>query len=178
MVVGIIKSKDDSLRMLIEDRFAKAFENQNYHVVPASAEFGAKGLAGLGETDTYIKLCNKGIDAVITITLIDGTKEVYNTPGYMNQYPASYYFSRIWNYKNIQADLTGNSIGNDNPNFWEIIVYDLNTLEALCTIQTKSFLEITDSKIADNFAKQVVDKMFREKILAKKKNQSKLPRPF
>ena len=43
--------------------------------VSALDEFGTGGLANLAQEETYVKLCNKGIDAVITIALLDGKKE-------------------------------------------------------------------------------------------------------
>src|SRR6266513_3166871 len=67
LVVGVIKNENDSLRREIEKHFVVNLEELGYHTVSALHEFGPKGLANLGEEETYIKLCNKGIDAVITI---------------------------------------------------------------------------------------------------------------
>jgi hypothetical protein len=178
MTVGIIKSTSDSLRMRIENSFVKAAEGLNYHAVSALSEFGPKGLTGLDQTDTYIKVCNNRIDAVITVALIDGIKEEYQKPGNLFAYPAGYYYNRIWNYKNIEADLTTGDYNKDNSYFWEIIVYNLNTLEAECTMQTRSYTDITDGNVIDELAKEVIRKMQKEKILIRREKHIKTAKPF
>jgi len=178
MVVGVIKSKDDSLRVEMENRFVKAMEELNDQAVPALAEFGPGGLLGREEGDTYLQLCYKGIDAVMTVALIDGRKEPYGKIGNMYQYPASYYYSRIWNYKNIQADLANDTTGKNKHYYWEIIIYDLNTLEAACAMQTRSFTEITSTAMVDDFAKKVIQKLIKKRVLTRTKSSSKPARPF
>lgn len=178
MVVGVIKSKDDSLRLHMENRFVNAISELNYYAVPAMSEFGPGGLIEGEQGDTYLKLCYNGIDAVMTIALIDGTKEKYAKVGNMYDHPAYYYYNRIWNYKNIQANLDNDAVRENKQYFWEIILYDLNTLEATCTIQARSFLEVTDSRVMDDFAKKIIQQMVRKKILSKKKNNSNNRKAF
>jgi hypothetical protein len=98
-------------------------------------EFGPKGLANLGEEETYIKLCSKGIDAVITIALIDKGKEIKSKSHKAAGYPGKYYYDRIWNYKIIQAEFTNGNL-EEAEYFWETILFDLAALEPQCTIQT------------------------------------------
>jgi hypothetical protein len=57
-------------------------------------------------------------------------------------------------------------------------LYDLNTLEAACVIQTKSFTGIPDNKVPDDLARQVIRQLQKEKILTKKESQSGTRKAF
>lgn len=166
MVAGVYQEGNDSIRMLTEDAFVKGTEGLDYRAVPAYSEFGLKGLSGLGQAETYFKLCQNGIDAVMTIALIDGAKATFQKAGDMYEYPASHYYSRIWNYKNISASPQGTD-SDTAIRFWEIILFDLNTLEATCVLQTKSFANNINSAVIQEFARQAIRKLHKEKVLAK-----------
>jgi hypothetical protein len=124
-----------------------------YIAVSALEEFGAGGLANLGQENTYLKLCNEGIDAVIVVAIVDNNKENHLSSRKSNTYPDNYYYDRIWNYKNIQADLAGENRGEHENYFWEAILFKLNTREAECTIQSRAFTSITNERILKSFVK-------------------------
>ena len=175
MTVGVIKDDDDSIRIGIENIIMADLKAIGYNAVSALEEFGPKGLANLDQQETYLKLCNQGIDAVIVVALIDKTKEKQFRTHKSYAYPDTYYYNRIWNYKNIQADLVDKNPSLKSDYFWEAILFNLSTLEAECTIQSASFSS-PENEIASQFEKQVVRKMIKEKIL-KKQNIKKL-KPF
>jgi hypothetical protein len=170
LVVGIIKNENDSLRQEIEKHFVIELEGLGYHAVSALHEFGPKGLANLGEEETYIKLCNKGIDVVITIALIDKRKEIKSKSHKATGYPGKYYYDRIWNYKNIQAEFANGYSANVDC-FWETILFDLAALEPQCTIQTRLFNASAAESKSNELLKQVIQKMLKEKILKKQQNR-------
>jgi len=173
MIAGVIKDEDDSTRQYVERRISSDLAALGYNAVLALEVFGKNGLANLSQEATYRQLCSRGIDAVIVVALIDKNKEKqFRTKRYFT-YPDNYYYDRIWNYKDIQADLSV-----DDPArayFWEAILFNLNTLEAECTIQSPAFTSLDDSN-AYNFEKLLVGKMLREKIL-KRQNTPPL-KPF
>ena len=175
MTVGIIKDDNDSIRICIEKSITADLKAIGYDAVSALEEFGPKGLVNLDQQETYLKLCKQGIDAVLIVALIDKTKEkqLRNLRSYA--YTNTYYFNRIWNYKNIQADLVDKNSSVKGDYFWEAILFNLSTLEAECTIQSSSFSS-PENKISSHFEKQVVKKMIKEKVL---KNQNANPlKPF
>ncbi len=139
LVVGIIKDEDIILRGQVEKHFMNDLKESGYNALSALEEYGPKGLSNLGQEETYIKLRSSGIDAVITIALIDKAKEKYHKPRKAYGYINNYYFDRIWNYQTIQAELIDGYYPGNNEFFWESILFDLNTLEPLCTLQTTSF---------------------------------------
>lgn len=104
MVVGIVNDSSLALRKFIEDSFVKDLQTMGYKAVSALEEFGTKGLTDMEQEATYLKLCNNGIDAVITIALLNEEKERHFTPSRIKYYSALYYYNRIWNYQNMQAE--------------------------------------------------------------------------
>lgn len=174
MVAGVINTPDDSLRKRIEKNFVDALRNLGYNAISGIEEFGSHGLENMAQEQTYIALCNRGIDAVITIALIDqskadrGSKISYG-------YPNNYYYNRIWNYKNIYADLSNDNKGANGKYFWESILFNLRTLEAECTIQTKPFPALNENKIAREFEKNIIKEMINEKVIRKIKSDNKKP---
>lgn len=178
MTVAVFRDKEDSLRAETENIFVKEIEGLSYQAVPAYAEFGLKGLEGLDEAETYFKLCHNGIDAVMTIALIDGSKETFQKAGDMYEYPASHYYNRIWNYQNISISPQNDSAGNDKGCFWEIILFDLNTLEAVCVMQTKSFTDNITGAAIEDLGRQAIRKLHKEKVLTKGRKNSGSLRPF
>ncbi|HEY6504633.1 MAG TPA: hypothetical protein VIZ28_11710 [Chitinophagaceae bacterium] len=167
MVAGAFNDWDDSVRVQAEDLFVKAIEGLSYRAVPAYKEFGLKGPEDLDQAEIYFKLYKNGIDAVMVIALIDSTKLTFQKPGDMYVYPAGYYFNRIWNYKNIITSPGDDSTGNDKGRFWEIILFDLSTLEATCVMQTSSFTSNINGAVIEDLASQVIRKLHKEKVLTK-----------
>lgn len=173
LVVGIIKDEDLTLRRQVEKHLTDDLKESGYNAVSALEEFDPKGLANLGQQETYIKLRNNGIDAVITIALIDKTKEKYHKPRNAYGYASTYYYNRIWNYPAIQAELVNGYYPENNEFFWESILFDLNTLEPQYTVQTKSFKAGTAENIGHEYGKQIISKMIKEKIIKKQTNEAK-----
>ena len=167
MVVGIVRGKDHSLRKEIETELANKLKEIGYYAVSAIDEFGETGLTNLSQEETYKKLCANSIDAVITITLIDISKEKITGPKRSYGYPHNYYYDRIWNYRNIQADLSEEDKNEKSQYSWESILFNLRTLEAECTIQTKAFSTINEEKLGREFEKQIIMNLVKQKVLRK-----------
>jgi hypothetical protein len=177
VVAGIVKSENDSLRIQIEKWFADDLKKLGYNAVSATDEFGPGNFGVEGQAETYRKLCGKGIDAVITIALVDKSKEKNSQPRKVYGYPNNYYYDRVWNYKNILANLSDESNQNNSGYFWESIFFDLSTLEAQCTVQTRSFNVMDEKKISRDFENQIIYKMVRQKILTRNLKGNNL-KPF
>jgi hypothetical protein len=174
MTVGVIKGDNDSSRLYIETSLSVDLDGLGYHAVPAFEAFGRAGLSNLGQERTYLKLCNEGIDAVIIVTLLDKAKERQFKTTKPYAYPDNYYYDRVWNYKNIQADLSNYDKGLKGAYFWEAILFNLNTLEAECTIQSPTFTSFDQAKIKE-FEKLLIKTLLKEKILIRQKKPALKP---
>lgn len=172
MVVAIMPEADSAARKAMETDMVYALRNLNYQAVSAVAVFGPQGLANSGEENTYLKLCDSGIDAVMTLALIHKTKETWRQTGNVYARPNDYYYQRIWNYKKIAAGTI--ETGEKPEYFWENILFDLLTLEAVCTIRTQPFTKANQVKTTGNLTEQVIKKLLKEKVLKKQPTPASL----
>ena len=81
MVVGIIKEADRTLRERMEAHLAGDLRNAGCNALSAYATYGPNGLEGMSEADVLAKFHDEGLDAVVTIALLDKQKEQTYVPG-------------------------------------------------------------------------------------------------
>ena len=180
MVVGIVRDSSLSVRKLVEDSFVKELKALGYNAVSALEEFGDKGLANMEQEATYLKLCNRGIDAVVTFGLLDKQKEKSYTPSRIKYYSSLYYYNRIWNYRNIQADsvFIKDSAIISKKYLWESILFDLQTLSPVYVAQSKSFAPFQTVSRAQQYEATLIGKMQKFKILRRQTNAATELKPF
>jgi len=167
MVVAILPDEDSIVRDQIETSFTTALANMGYNTVTAISEFGRTGLKDLDEDETYKKLLDKGIDAVVTVALVNKTKESSSTVVAAHTYRNNFFFNRIFQYKD---NLT--QPGNNSPfeeYYWECILFDLYRLEAGIAVQTPPSSKPAQLKMGDQLARHLIRRMAREKTLKKQK---------
>ena len=180
LVIGIIKDSSISLRKQMEKHLADDLKIAGYNAVTALEEFGKGGLENLEQEQTYTKLCSEGIDAVITIALLDRKKEKFYVPAQVKYYSNLYYYNRIWNYNSIQADLTSSkdSYEESTQYLWETILFDLQTLSPVYTVQTKTFDPSSLREMGHEHGKLIVSKMLKDKILSSDHPRPETPKVF
>ena len=173
MVVGIVK--DSLLRRQMEEHFAGDLKELGYISVSAIQQFGYDGLGKLSQEQTYTTLCDNGIDAVITIVLIDKSKEKAFGRQRFKTNLNSFYYNRIWNYFNMQSDqvqLTADP--SNHHSFWETVFFDLSTLQTLYVARTNSFKFSSADTLAHEYGTALVKNMVKQKILYKQNMGLKL----
>jgi hypothetical protein len=175
LVVGIVHDSDLTLRQKMEAQFVSDLQDLGYMAVSALAEFGPNGLLNLAQEDTYLMLCGKGIDGVVTLALIDKRKEEQFIPAQVVYRSSMYYYDRIWNYRKIRADVQNAALPSANAEAyrWESIFFDLTTLEPVFTIQTKSFEPLAAEEQAHRYGKNILSSMVKNKVLKKQPQQVK-----
>jgi hypothetical protein len=176
MVVGIIKEENDSIRSQVEKQMVEKLTDLGYYAVSSMQEFGRYGLSNIGEEGTYLKLCDNGIDAVLTLALIDHANRSFQAR-VNEKYTYAYYYNRIWNYRKIQNDTSKLS---SHTNYrWESILFDLGALQPQCVLQMKQPLDLADGKnTAATLSEYITSKMIREKIIKKQQPLPVAPKPF
>lgn len=167
MVVAILPDEDSLVRDNIETSFSTALSNLGYKTVTALSEFGRTGLRNLGEDETYIKVRDKGIDAVVTVALVNKTRETSNLPVAAHNYRNNFYFNRIFQYK---ENLTqpGTNIRNEQY-YWECLLFDISKLEASISVQTVPSSKPAQLKMSNDLSRRLIRKMAKEKTLKKQK---------
>lgn len=171
MVIGIIKDSGIALRSQMEKHLVNDLKSIGYNTVSALEEFGEGGLAGLEQEKTYIKLCDKGIDAIMTIALLDQKKEKHFVPERVRYYSSLYYYNRIWNYNSIQADLSTINVAQEETSqyLWETILFDLQTLSPVYAVQIKTYQPANLQIMAHLYGKMILESLLKSKILRRNK---------
>ncbi len=172
LVAVVAPQGDSTLRRQLENHLVMDMYSLGYPVIASLDYFGSSGTARMSEENTYTKLCSSGIDFVLIVALIPKTKEIKNHGDHSLLYPAVYYYERIVGYKNIKV--LEDSLY--SYQYYESVLFDLATLRPLSVHRSRTFDK--SKKInADLFAKNLTQKMLREKILKRQTSKRGL-KPF
>jgi hypothetical protein len=167
MVLGLIQEKDRSLREYMEQHFVGDLATLGYAAVSSLEEYGPKAFEGLDEKTAIEKIKHSGVDAVITIVLLDKRKET--------KYVAGQYLTRdnFWDYvgtRSARLYEPGYYI-TDTKYFWESNFYDMNNMSLLYSVQTKSFSPSSNESMGHEYGKMIVKNMQQKKLLQQQKEK-------
>jgi hypothetical protein len=168
MVLGLIRDADRTIREMMENHLADDLNAMGYHSVTAIKEYGPKAFDNMEEEAAVSKLKNSGVEAVLTIVLLDKEKERRYVPGHVYYSPYVYYQNRFWGYYgtlNRRIYETGYYVM-DTKYFWESNFYDMSTQKLIYSVQTQSFDPSDSESLAHEYGKKIINDMMKQKILA------------
>jgi hypothetical protein len=171
LVLGIMnKNNDRAVRENMEQQLVSELNSSGINAVPASKEFEPNAFNNMNEESALRALRDKGYDAVMTIVLLDKSKEKSYTPGTVTYEPAGFYYNRFWGYyRTIYGRVYTPGYYTTNTNyFWESNLYDLKTDKFLYSVQSKSFDPSSAEELGDEYANQITKDMMKQGLLAKK----------
>lgn len=169
MVVAMIKDNDIAKREMMENHLIGDLAERGYTAVSSIKEYGPKSFEGMKEEEVLNKLQNTGVDAVLTIVMLDKQRERYYVPGRVYYSPYVIYHRRFYRYYNTMYDRIY-SPGYYQVNtryFWESNLYDLSTKELLYSVQTESFDPESAQSLGHEYGKLIVKDMFDKNVLSK-----------
>jgi hypothetical protein len=178
MVASIVNNQDTVLRKNIETHFIEALGSMGYVTVSALAEFGPYGLKDLDQEDSYIRLCNKGIDAIITIALLNKDRATGSESHQSYAQPVKYYYNRIWHYKELQGKEPLAASDSLMKYAWEMILFDLTTLQPHYIAQTKTIDGAIHQSMQDEFWNAFVKKLRNDRFLHSRPPLTNGPKVF
>ncbi len=160
MIAVIVKEQGDTIRPAVERSITTELNRRGYHAVAAADEFGENGLRNLSEENTYRELCDREIDAVLILAMIDKDMKRADRRKMLNEYTGVYYYDRIWHYQQMQEGLC--SI--DGPGSclyeWESILFDLRELRPKYVLQTRNYRPAAGIESIQAVSKAVLRKIF------------------
>lgn len=170
MVIAMNGEKDASLRQKMEQHMVGDLKGLGYNAVSAMAEYGPKAFRQQSESSVIENLNDHEIDAVLTIVLLDKTKEKNYIPSSIYYSPYSLYYRRFWGYYTTMYDrVYGPGYYNtDTRYFWESNLYDVRSKELLYTAQTQSFDPPSSESLAHEYGKVIANDMVKKNVLNKK----------
>jgi hypothetical protein len=165
MVLGIIRDSDRSLRQEMENHMTADLRDLGYNAVSSLQEFGPKVFDQMDEQTALAKLRNRGIDAVITIVLLNRHKERNYVPAKV-YYPPTTVRGRFWDYRmNTGRIYEPGYYVVSTRYFWESNLYEIEDQNLICSVQTESFNPSSTQGLAHEYGQLIIQKMLEGRIL-------------
>jgi hypothetical protein len=169
MVLGLIREADRSLQVNMENHLVGDLKDLGYNAVSSFREYGPKAFDNMEEDAAIDQLKNSGVDAVLTIVLLDKQKESKYYPGNIYYSPYGYYYNRFWGYRTTlyQRIYEPGYYVNNTKYFRESNFYDMSTQKLVYSVQTQSFEPATSESLAHEYGQMIVRDMVKSNVLKK-----------
>lgn len=171
LVLGLMNehNNDRAMKESMEKQLANELKSVGVNAVPASSEFPPNVFRNVKEKRALRMLRNKGYDAVMTIVLLDKSKEKNYTPGMVNYQPYGIYYNHFWGYyRTMYARVyTPGYYTTNTSYFWESNLYDLNNNKLLYSVQSKSFDPSSAQSLGSEYARQITKDMAKQGLVKK-----------
>lgn len=171
VVLGLIRDADRTIREKMEQHMVGDLKELGYDAVCSCDEYSPKAFEGLSEKDAIAKLKNSGVDAVLTVTLLDKQKEKYYVPGRIAYSPYNVYHNRFYGYyqtMNERISAKGYYV-TDTRYFWESNFYDLDANILLYSVQSQSFEPGSTESLSHEYGKMIIKDMVKQSVIVNKK---------
>lgn len=168
LVLGLIGESDRPVQQKMENHLANDLNALGYHAVSALQEYGPRAFQDMSERTAIDKLKNSGVNAVITIVLLDKQKERRYVPGNIYYSPYASYHNYFWGYRTViysRINDPGYYVTNTRY-FWESNFYDMENQKLIYSVQTQSFDPANAESLAHRYGQSIVSNMVSQNILA------------
>lgn len=167
IVVSIIAGSDWAIRDKMETHLVGDLSDKGYTAISAIKEYGPKYFENMNETAVLEKLANSGVDAVVTVVLLDKNKEQYYVPGKVYYSPYSIYQRNFYGYYTTIYNrvYTPGYYQVDTKYFWESNFYDLKNKSLLYSVHTETFDPESIEILAHEYGLLIVNDMSRKAVL-------------
>lgn len=169
MVLSLIRETDRTIQENMENHFVGDLKELGLNAVSSLAEYGPKAFDKMDEDAAINKLKNSGIEAVITIVLLDKEKERKYVPGNIYYSPYGFYYNRFWGYRSTlyQRIYEPGYYVTESKYFWESNFYDMSTQKLVYSVQTQSFDPVNSEILGHEYGQMIVKDMVKNNILTK-----------
>lgn len=171
LVLGLLLDKDRVSKEKMEAHIVGDLNALGYDAVCSCEEYNPKAFENMKEAEALQKLSGGNIDAVLTVVLLDKTKERYYVPGRVNYTPYNIYQRHWWGYySTMYGRIYEPGYYTENTKyFWESNLYDLSTKQLLYSAQTESFDPSSAESLAHEYGKLIINDMVKNKVLSNQK---------
>ena len=168
LVLGLLKETDRALREKMEAHIMGDLKILGYDAICSCIEYDPKAFSNMKEQDAIQKLNAGGIDAVLTVVLLNKTKERYYVPWRVLYTPYNIYNRSWWGYYSTMYGriYEPGYYEVSTKYFWESNFYDLQTKQLLYSVQTESFDPGSSQSLAHEYGQLIVNSMVKNEVLA------------
>lgn len=169
LVLAISGDPDRTYREQMEEQMTNGLKALGYNAVSSVCEYGPKAFDNMKEDEAIKALYNCGIDAVVTIVLLDKVKERYYQPVYQN--------NRFWGYySSMQSRIyTPGYYTTDTRYFWETNLYDMKEWTLEYSAQCQSFEPGSAKSLGREYSEMIIKDMAKHSVI---KNQQTAQKAF
>lgn len=172
MVLALIPNKEGGLRAQIENEMVAELQAKGYNAISAYQSLGPDAFKNTDEKSALRQMDRQGIENVMTVVLLDKSKEKNYVPGrgYGPGFPFYPYYGRFWNYYGFMYNRVYDPgyYTVDTKYFLEGNLYDLQNNKLLYSVQTQSFDPSSTARFAVVYSKKVAKDMFKQGLISRK----------
>jgi hypothetical protein len=169
MVIALVPARERKLRALMENNLVTELRKEGFNATSALATYGPNdNMAKGNEKDAMHEFSNSNVDQVMTVAMVDKSRQQHYTPNYGWGYPYPYY-GGFWPYYSWYGGMYGapGYVSTDIKYQWETNLYDLKAKKLLYNATTNSVDPPTAYRQAYLFAHQIVKDMQKQQLIAK-----------
>ncbi len=167
MVVGLFTNKDRGLREQMENHLQDDLQDLGFNAVSSMKLYGPTSFERMNENALLSKIEVDGVDALLTIVLLDRKKEKHYVPGRVYFSPFYSYHRRFGPYWGVMYEriYSPGYYQTQTKYFWESNIYDLKTKQLVYSVQTESFDPDEASALAHRYGKVIINDMKQKNVL-------------
>jgi hypothetical protein len=168
LVLGVNHENDRTLQEKMENHFVGDLKDLGYNAISSLEAYGPKAFDNIDEETALEKLKNSGVDAVMTIVLLNKEKERRFVTDHA-QYSNDNYYNTFWSYRTAiytRIYEPGYYV-TSTKYFWESNFYEINSPKLIYSVQTQSFDPSNSESMAHEYGRMIVKNMVKQKVLAK-----------
>src|SRR5690606_4934556 len=120
------------------------------------------------EKQALRKLRKEGADGVMTIVLLDKTKEKNYVPGTTSFPPIGLYYNRFWRYYTYMYDriYSPGYYTTNTSYFWESNLYDLTNRKLIYSAQSESFDPASAASLSKEYSRRIMEDMVKKGVVS------------
>lgn len=168
MVLAMFNNASNmALRSNLEKELVRDLKAYNVDAVGALQTYGPKAFQGLTENQALSKLQADGVEAVLTVRLLDKNKERSYVPGRMGYAP--YPYGGWWGYYSYYSPMMyqpGYYATSTSYSF-ESNLYNVNNGQLLYSAQSQAFDPSSAKNLADDYARMIVKDLRKKRAIGK-----------
>lgn len=167
LIVGLFTNKDRGLREKMETHLQGDLASLGFNAVSSMQLYGPFSFEDTKEDVILSKIDNDGVDALLTIVLLDRKKEKKYIPGSVFYSPYYSYQRRFWPYYGMMYEriYSPGYYQTSTKYFWESNLYDLKSKQLIYSVQTESFDPNDATVLAHRYGKVIVNDMKQKNVL-------------
>jgi hypothetical protein len=171
LVLGLIHDNDRNMQEKMEQHLVTDLFELGYIASSALKEYGPKAFEKMTEQDVLDKIKNSGFDVVLTIVLLDKSRERYYVPGKIYYSPYTMYQRGFWRYYTMMNEriYSPGYYEESTRYFWESNLFDVQFKQLIYSAQTESFDPASAEILGHEYGQIIVKNLLKEKILVSRK---------